>query len=192
MMVLDEALAQVGRWRAAGLDLTVAINLSMRSLLDRALIEDIQAMLRKWDVPPQVLELELTESTIMADPQRAREILDALHALGVGLSIDDFGTGYSSLGKLKQLPVDEIKIDRSFVVGMAGDQSDVTIVRSTIDLARNLGLRVVAEGVEDRGVCDQLARLGCDLGQGYYFSRPLDGAALKAWAHARRALPAAA
>jgi diguanylate cyclase (GGDEF)-like protein len=191
MKVLDEALAQVGRWSAAGLELSVAINLSMRSLLDRALIEDIKGMLRKWGVPAQSLELELTESTIMADPQRAKEILESLHDLGVGLSIDDFGTGYSSLGKLKSLPVDEIKIDRSFVVGMAHDHSDATIVRSTIDLARNLGLRVVAEGVEDVQVRDQLAKLGCDLGQGYFFSRPLEGDALADWA-LERTLPAAA
>ena len=191
MFVLDEALSQVGRWRSAGLSLSVAVNLSMRSLLDRALIEDIQAMLRKWDVPADVLELELTESTIMADPQRANEILESLHDLGVGLSIDDFGTGYSSLGKLKSLPVDEIKIDRSFVVGMAHDHSDATIVRSTIDLARNLGLRVVAEGVEDVAVRDELAALGCDLGQGWFFSRPLEGDALAEWA-AARAFPLAA
>ncbi|HEV2812891.1 MAG TPA: EAL domain-containing protein, partial [Solirubrobacteraceae bacterium] len=190
--VLDTALAQVVEWRDAGLELSVAVNLSMRSLLDRSLIEDVDALLTKWDVPAQALALELTESTIMADPQRALEILDALHALGVGLSIDDFGTGYSSLGKLKQLPVDEIKIDRSFVVGMADDHSDATIVRSTIDLARNLGLRVVAEGVEDVRVRDQLAGLGCDLGQGYFFSRPLEGAALTQWAQALRAFPAAA
>jgi diguanylate cyclase (GGDEF)-like protein len=191
MLVLDEALAQVGDWRRAGLDLTVAVNLSMRSLLDRSLIEDVEALLSKWDVPAEALELELTESTIMGDPQRAREILQALHELGVGLSIDDFGTGYSSLGKLKSLPVDEIKIDRSFVVGMAHDHSDATIVRSTIDLARNLGLRVVAEGVEDVHVRDELAALGCEMGQGYFFSRPLEGDALTAWA-AARALPAAA
>ncbi|HEX8207858.1 MAG TPA: EAL domain-containing protein [Solirubrobacteraceae bacterium] len=191
MLVLDDALQQVGHWRRAGLSLTVAVNLSMRSLLDRALIEDIKAMLLKWDVPAQALELELTESTIMADPLRSREILVSLHELGVGLSIDDFGTGYSSLGKLKSLPVDEIKIDRSFVVGMAEDHSDATIVRSTIDLARNLGLRVVAEGVEDVRVRDQLRALGCQLGQGWFFSRPLEGDALTEWALARE-LPAAA
>ncbi|HEX2086999.1 MAG TPA: EAL domain-containing protein [Solirubrobacteraceae bacterium] len=191
MHVLGTALAQVAKWRRGGLDMTVAVNLSMRSLLDRSLIEDVERLLATWGVPAQALELELTESTIMADPQRAREILDALHGLGVGLSIDDFGTGYSSLGKLKSLPVDEIKIDRSFVVAMSHDRSDATIVRSTIDLARNLGLRVVAEGVEDRSACAELAALGCDLGQGYYFSRPLDGDALAAWASARE-LPAAA
>jgi EAL domain-containing protein (putative c-di-GMP-specific phosphodiesterase class I) len=191
MHVLDTALAQVGVERRAHLDMTVAVNLSMRSLLDRSLIEDVQMLLAKWGVPPQALVLELTESTIMADPQRALDILAALHRLGVGLSIDDFGTGYSSLGKLKQLPVDEIKIDRSFVVGMADDRSDATIVRSTIDLARNLGLRVVAEGVEDAHVRDELAALGCDLGQGWFFSRALPGDALTAWAAARRLAAAA-
>jgi EAL domain-containing protein (putative c-di-GMP-specific phosphodiesterase class I) len=183
--VLDTALAQVREWERAGLDMTVAVNVSMRSLLDRGLLDDVEALLKKWDVPASALALELTEATIMADPERAREILDALSTLGIGLSIDDFGTGYSSLGKLKQLPVDEIKIDRSFVVGMASDGSDATIVRSTIDLARNLGLRVVAEGVEDLRVRDQLAGMGCDLGQGWFFSRPLDGPALTAWATSR-------
>jgi EAL domain-containing protein (putative c-di-GMP-specific phosphodiesterase class I) len=191
MHVLDAAVSQVASWRRSGLDLTVAVNLSMRSLLDRALIDDVEQVLAKWDAPAEALVLELTESTIMADPQRAREILDALHDLGVGLSIDDFGTGYSSLAKLRQLPVDEIKIDRSFIVDMAGDGSDATIVRSTIDLARNLGLRVVAEGVEDVAVRDQLAALGCELGQGYFFSPPLPGDALAAWARAAQ-LPAAA
>jgi len=190
LRVLDAALAQVGDWRRHGLDIKVAVNLSMRSLLDRCLIEDVQALLHKWDVPAQALELELTESTIMADPERAREILDALHDLGVGLSIDDFGTGYSSLGKLKELPVDEIKIDRSFVRDMTHDRSDATIVRSTIDLARNLGLRVVAEGVEDADVRDELAALGCEMGQGYFFSRPLEGADLIAWAAGRELLAA--
>ena len=111
--------------------------------------------------------------------------------MGVSLAIDDFGTGFSSLVQLQRLPVDEIKIDRSFVANMETNPSDAAIVRSTIDLARNLGLRVVAEGIEDRAVRDQLAALGCDLGQGYYFSRPLEGAALAAWAADRR-LPAAA
>ena len=191
MHVLEAALVQVGDWRRSGLELKVAVNLSVRNLLDRALPDDVAALLERWDVPSSALELELTESTIMADPGRAREVMEALHDLGVGLSIDDFGTGWSSLGKLKELPVDEIKIDRSFVTGMARDRSDATIVRSTIDLARNLGLRVVAEGIEDAEVRDELAGLGCDLGQGYLFSAPLDAGALHGWA-AGRALAAAA
>jgi diguanylate cyclase (GGDEF)-like protein len=192
MHVLDAALAQVGDWRRHGLEIKVAVNLSMRSLLDRCLIEDVQALLHKWDVPASVLELELTESTIMADPDRAREVMEELHELGVGLSIDDFGTGYSSLGKLKELPVDEIKIDRSFVRDMTSDDDDATVVRSTIDLARNLGPRVVAEGVEDADVRDELAALGCELGQGYFFSRPLEGDDLTAWAMGGEELAAAA
>ena len=188
--VLEAALAQVGDWHRAGLDLKVAVNLSVRNLLDRGLPADVAGLLRKWDVPASALELELTESTIMADPARARSILGELHDLGVSLSIDDFGTGWSSLSNLRQLPVDEIKIDRSFVTGMAGDGNDATIVQSTIDLGRNLGLRVVAEGVEDDEVRGLLAGLGCDLGQGYFFSRPMGGDELAAWATGRTLAPA--
>jgi EAL domain-containing protein (putative c-di-GMP-specific phosphodiesterase class I) len=170
------------------MDVKVAVNLSVRTLLDRDLPADVEALLAKWDVPPTGLELELTESTIMADPDRARVVLEALHGMGISLSIDDFGTGWSSLGRLRALPVDEIKIDRSFVAGMHEDTNDATIVRSTIDLARNLGLRVVAEGVEYPHVRDQLVGLGCRLGQGYLFSPPLDGDELPAWASRRAAL----
>jgi diguanylate cyclase (GGDEF)-like protein len=187
--VLGEALAQVAIWRRAGLDLKVAVNLSARNLLDRALPADVAALLSKWDVPATSLELELTESTLMADPARARATLETLSALGVGLSIDDFGTGWSSLGNLRELPVDEIKIDRSFVTGMADDRDGATIVRSTIDLGRNLGLRVVAEGVEDEAVRLRLRALGCDLAQGYLFSRPMGGDELEAWAAGRALVP---
>jgi EAL domain-containing protein (putative c-di-GMP-specific phosphodiesterase class I) len=173
--VLEASLVQARAWRDAGLDMTVAVNLSMRSLLDRSLIEDVETLLAQVRRPAHALELELTESTIMADPCGRSRSSTRSHALGVGLSIDDFGTGYSSLGKLKSLPVHEIKIDRSFVVGMAEDQSDATIVRSTIDLARNLGLRVVAEGVEDVRVRDELAALGCDLGPGLLLQPPARG-----------------
>jgi EAL domain-containing protein (putative c-di-GMP-specific phosphodiesterase class I) len=164
---------------------------SARGLLDRGLVEDVAVLLRDHRVPAAALELELTEATLMSDPERAQDVLLALHRLGVGLSIDDFGTGWSSLGSLQRLPVDEIKIDRSFVCGMASDCGAATIVRSTIDLARNLDLRVVAEGVEDEQARGRLAALGCDLGQGYLFSPPLGGAALTAWA-GRRALAALA
>ena len=179
--VLEAALAQVGDWRRTGLDLTVAVNLSVRNLLDRGLPGDVAMLLERWEVPASALQFELTESTIMADPARARAVLFGLHELGVGLSIDDFGTGWSSLGNLRQLPVEEIKIDRSFVAGMVEDGNDATIVRSTIDLGRNLGLRVVAEGVEDEAVRVRLAALGCDLGQGYLFGRPMRGDELGAW-----------
>ena len=124
----------------------------------------------------------------MADPRRSGEVLDRLRALGVRLSLDDFGTGHSSLSYLKRLPLDEVKIDRAFVAGIVGDENDALIVRSTIDLARNLGLRVVAEGVEYPHVRDQLVGLGCRFGQGYLFSPPLDGDELPAWASRRAAL----
>ena len=125
------------------------------------------------DIAPTLLELEVTESTIMLDPARATATLERLSELGLRLSIDDFGTGYSSLAYLKRLPVDMIKIDKSFVLEMATEHSDAAIVRSTIELAHNLGLQVIAEGVEDRQIWEELARLGCDFAQGYYLSRPL-------------------
>jgi diguanylate cyclase (GGDEF)-like protein len=175
MHVLDEALAQLAAWRDDGLDLRVAVNISTRSLLDRDLADDVARLLRAHRVPASALELEVTEGTIMADPDRAAEVLDALHGVGVALSIDDFGTGWSSVSGLHRLPVEEIKIDRSLL-------SDKTVVRSTIGLAKSLDLRVVAEGIEDEQTRRRLAALGCDIGQGYLFSPPLDGAALARWA----------
>ncbi len=182
LYVLDAALHQVTRWRREGLDLSVAVNLSVRSLLDHALPGEVAALLERWRAPASALKLEITESTIMADPVRARAILEELHDMGVGLAIDDFGTGYSSLGYLRALPVEELKIDRSFVVAMAASRDDQTIVQSTIDLGRNLGLRVVAEGIESEEVRGRLEELGCHLGQGYHFSRPVSGDELAAWA----------
>ena len=125
--------------------------------------------------------LEITESSIMTDPTRALEILNRLHALGVQLAIDDFGTGYSSMAYLKSLPVDELKVDRSFVKNLRHNQSDTVIVRSTVDLGHNLGLRVVAEGVEDQATWQELATLGCDSVQGFYLARPMPAAELAAW-----------
>jgi EAL domain-containing protein (putative c-di-GMP-specific phosphodiesterase class I) len=139
--------------------------------------------------------LEITESILMTDPARALRVLHGLDALGVRISIDDFGTGYSSLARLKDLPVHELKIDRAFVTSMQTVHSDAVIVRSTIDLARNLGLAVVAEGVEDRSVLDELGDLGCDAAQGYYLSRPVPAPDLVSWldahAHPEREAPAA-
>jgi diguanylate cyclase (GGDEF)-like protein len=171
--VLDAALRQLRAWADAGLNLSVAVNLSARSFLDTQLAVEIPRLLRRWDVGAGLLELEITESMLMADPTRAEATLDRLSQIGLAVSVDDFGTGYSSLASLKRLPVDAIKIDKSFVMEMAIDSSDAAIVRSTIDLAHNLGLRVVAEGVESEGAWRQLRTLGCDLAQGYYLSRPL-------------------
>jgi EAL domain-containing protein (putative c-di-GMP-specific phosphodiesterase class I) len=179
--VLDEALRQCSEWRDHGLDLGVAVNLSVRNLLDVELPSSIWELLRRHEVPPAKLELEITEGTIVADQVRALDVLSRLNDMGVGLSVDDFGTGYSSLSYLKDLPVRELKIDRRFINNMAEDGDDAFIVRSTIDLGRNLGLEVVAEGVETEAVWDQLALLGCDIAQGYYLSRPVPAAELTQW-----------
>jgi EAL domain-containing protein (putative c-di-GMP-specific phosphodiesterase class I) len=184
--VLDAALAQCRAWRDGGLDLTVAVNLSVRNLLDAHLPDSIAALLRRHELPPSALELEITESTIVADQVRALDVLTRLNGMGIGLSVDDFGTGYSSLAYLKDLPVSELKIDRKFVNNMTEDGDDAFIVRSTIDLGRNLGLQVVAEGVETEAVWDQLALLGCDVAQGYYLTRPLPAADLTEWLAVRR------
>jgi EAL domain-containing protein (putative c-di-GMP-specific phosphodiesterase class I) len=163
------------------MDLGVAVNLSVRNLLDVDLPRSISDLLRRHEVPPGKLELEITEGTIIADQVRALDVLSRLHGMGVGLSVDDFGTGYSSLAYLKDLPVTELKIDRRFINNMAEDGDDAFIVRSTIDLGRNLGLEVVAEGVETEAVWDQLVMLGCDVAQGYYLSKPMPAADLTEW-----------
>ena len=181
LYVLDAALAQCSTWREEGIDLRVAVNLSSRSLLDADLAGDVERLVRKWRLEPDALELEITETMIMADPARAAATLGRLNELGVRIAIDDFGTGYSSLAYLSGLPVDEIKIDRSFVAAMDENLSDAAIVRSTIDLGRNLGLDVVAEGVETEETWLALRELGCDAAQGYFLSRPVTPAALAAW-----------
>ncbi len=171
--VLDAALRQARAWKDAGLELSVAVNLSARSFLDTQLAVEIPRLLARWGVEAELLELEITESMLMTDPARAEATLDRLSQIGLTLSVDDFGTGYSSLANLKRLPVDVIKIDKSFVIEMAVDASDAAIVRSTIELAHNLGLKVVAEGVESEDAWRHLEALGCDYAQGYYLSRPL-------------------
>jgi diguanylate cyclase (GGDEF)-like protein len=171
LFVLESSLEQCARWRKAGFELDIAVNLSARNLLDVELPKDVMALLERFDLPPSALELEITESALLADPVRTNGVLNELHRIGVGISIDDFGTGYSSLSYLRRMPVDELKIDKSFVTDMALDENAALIVRSTIDLGRNLGLRVVAEGVETREVWDELASLGCHVAQGYFFGR---------------------
>jgi diguanylate cyclase (GGDEF)-like protein len=176
--VIGLALRAERDWRAAGLDVPVAVNTSAATLLDVRFPDDVAALLRRWDAPAGSLSLELTEETIMTDPERAQDVLARLSELGIDLSLDDFGTGYSSLSMLKRLPVRELKIDRSFVVEVLEDPGDAAIVRSTVELARNLGLRVVAEGVESAEAWDLLAEWGCDLAQGYHLSRPVPEAEL--------------
>ena len=178
--VLDRALGQLRDWRGRGFPLTMAVNLSTRNLLDAGLADQLGQLLRRWGIDPAHLELELTESMLMSDPRRAKGALSRLKEAGVGLSVDDFGTGYSSLAYLKDLPVDAVKIDKSFVMEMEREPRNAAIVRSTVDLGRNLGLEVIAEGVETQGAYDELARLGCDYAQGYLLARPLPASDLLA------------
>ena len=179
--VLNTAIRQCAQWIRMGLNIRVAVNLSARNFQDPDLIDEISASLKEWQVPPFFLELEITESAMMADPVRATEILRKLDAMGIHLAVDDFGTGFSSLAYLKRLPVDELKIHKSFVVNMAQDENDIVIVRSTIDLAHNLGLKVVAEGVQDEKTWEMLEELGCDTIQGYFLSYPLQADELQTW-----------
>jgi diguanylate cyclase (GGDEF)-like protein len=171
--ILNRALSQCREWELQGRALSVAVNVSARNLLDPDFADAVEACLALAEVPATRLELEITETVLMANPARALEVLERLSDMGVSLSIDDFGTGYSSLDYLKRLPVNVLKIDKSFVMNMANDPADAMIVRSTIDLARNLGLRVVAEGIEDQSAYDMLRSLGCHVGQGFLMSRPV-------------------
>jgi diguanylate cyclase (GGDEF)-like protein len=179
--LLDTALRQCNAWRARGLDVSVAVNLSMQNLLDLRLPNDVARLLTSWRLPPGSLELEITESTIMSDHRRAMSILTRLNKMGVTLSIDDFGTGYSSLAYLQELPVSAVKIDKSFVMTMDTDPGNATIVQSTIDLGHNLGLKVIAEGVETERCYGALARMGCDYAQGYFLSKPLSPQKMGVW-----------
>ena len=181
LWTLDAAMRQGQAWRRSGHDVGIAVNLGTESLQDEDLPGTVAEVLERSGTPPSRLTLEITESAMMADPARAMKVLGQVHDLGVRISIDDFGTGYSSLAYLKGLPVDEVKVDRSFVKEMAVDRQDACIVRSVIDLGHHLGLRVVAEGIEDRETAALLASQGCDHAQGYYFSRPLAAADFVAW-----------
>ena len=182
--VLREALTQCRTWRLAGLPMAVSVNLSARSLV-ADLPREVALVLDETGVAAGALTLEITESSIMADPGHTGQVLEQLSGMGVRLAIDDFGTGYSSLTYLKRLPVDEIKIDKSFVLGMAKAEDDAAIVRSTVDLGRNLGLRVVAEGIEDADTWTALTTLGCDMAQGYFLSPPLTTPEFDAWLQKR-------
>jgi diguanylate cyclase (GGDEF)-like protein len=183
--VLDCALAACAQWRAAGIDLGIAVNLSTRSLQDADLVDEVARLLARHDVPAHRLTLEVTEGSVMADPARAVTLLHRLRDLGVRLSVDDFGTGYSSLSYLQRLPVQEVKIDRSFITALPTDSENVAIVRAIIDLGGHLGLEVVAEGVEDQTTWDLLASMECDLVQGWHLARPMPTAELPTWLGAR-------
>ncbi len=180
-LIIDEALAQWVRWAAQDFKSKIAINLSPRNLMDDTIVSDMVAALGRHGVPPEFVELEVTEGAFMHDPDRALALLGRLRALGVSLSIDDFGTGFSSLAYLRRMPISALKIDKSFVMGMAENNADKTIVNSTIHLAHNLGLKVIAEGVETAALHGMLAALGCDIGQGYWYARPMPADDVLPW-----------
>jgi diguanylate cyclase (GGDEF)-like protein len=188
---LEAAIGQARAWMDAGHAIQVAVNLSPRCLLEPAVPDQVRRLLDRHGLPARLLRLELTESTVMADPERALMALTELRGIGVAISIDDFGTGYSSMSYLKRLPVDELKIDRSFVMEMLADGHDAVLVRSSIELGHNLGLAVVAEGVEDEETLRALSDLGCDVVQGYHLARPMPALAFLDWVTERMAAPAA-
>jgi len=190
--VIERAAQQWQVWNKAHLAVDVAVNLSMRNLQDRDLVEELHARLERFGMPTTALKVEITESSIMSDSARTVESLEALARAGVSVSVDDFGTGYSSLTHLRQLPVREVKIDKSFVMNMNTDAGDAAVVRSVIDLARNLGLEVVAEGVETPEAWETLTAWGCDRVQGYYLSKPLPPQEITAWMMDRPAAGASA
>ena len=181
LWVIESALRQSQLWRSRGLEVNISVNISARDLLGPELPEAFEELLGAYEVPPRSILLEITESAFMKEPARALATMQRLHGMGLNLSIDDFGTGYSSLAYLKKLPVSELKIDKSFVKDMATDEDDAIIVRSTIDLGHNMGLRVVAEGVENQEALSLLKSLGCDFAQGYYISRPLPPDQVECW-----------
>ena len=185
LQVLEKAIAQLAEWRTNGGDFSVAVNLSPRCLAEPQLTQQVLALLANHKVPARCLELEITEETLVHDPERALATLSALHTAGIQISIDDFGTGYSSMAYLRRLPVTELKVDRSFVMGMLKQADDEVLVRSLVDLGHNLGLTVVAEGVEDQATLDALASVGCDVVQGFHLGRPMAPAAFEEWLRAR-------
>jgi diguanylate cyclase (GGDEF)-like protein len=181
LTMVEMATGRLAQWAAAGVDVAVSVNLAAANLMDDAFVGDVADILRLHDLRPDQLCLEITEGILMADPERAGAVLDSIRALGVGLSLDDFGTERSSLSYLSRLPVNELKIDRSFVRELPRNPRMATIVAATCDLARELGLRSVVEGVEDAETLELVARMGCDSVQGYYVSKPIPGAAFIDW-----------
>jgi EAL domain-containing protein (putative c-di-GMP-specific phosphodiesterase class I) len=181
-MVIEAAITQLAAWRASDLPISVAVNLSASDLLDEQLAERIVTLLAEHDVPAGALQVEITESVLMTDPERARTMLEKLRRLGLRIAVDDYGTGYCALAYLRDLPIDELKIDRTFIAPVTADPRSAAIVRSTIELAHALDLEVVAEGVEAQSALDLLVDFGCDFAQGYHFSRPLPAHEFAEWA----------
>ena len=181
LFILEEALKQWRLWYNQGFSTKLAINFSVRNLVDEDFFQKVETVLEKYDAHPGAIEIEITESAIMSDPDKALAMLQRLNDKGIDLAIDDFGTGYSSLAYLKKMPIQTLKIDLSFVQGMSNDEQDHIIVRSTVNLAHNLGLYVIAEGVEDKNTLEALREIDCDQAQGYYFSKPLSASEVMAW-----------
>ncbi|MEV7989023.1 bifunctional diguanylate cyclase/phosphodiesterase [Micromonospora sp. NPDC085948] len=179
--VVDDVVEQLATWSAAGIGLRAALNVSVRDLHTGEIADQIADRLARYGVPAERLQVEITEGALMADPRRVLATISQLHRIGVGIALDDFGTGYSSLQHLRRLPLSEVKVDRSFVLGMADDADDAAIVRSMIELAGALGLRVVAEGVEDERTWRMLHAAGCDAAQGWFYARPMPAAELVTW-----------
>lgn len=192
LWVLDSVLRQCHIWEETGLNLPISVNISAVTLHNPDFSDQIGTLFRRWNVPVDRLKLEITESAIISDVARATETVTELHRMGVKISIDDFGTGYTSIAYLRRLPVVEVKVDKSYVLNMRQNADDAVIVRSIIELAHNLDLSVVAEGVEDRETLEMLNGLGCDSIQGFYFSRPLDVESFETWCEAHRTPRAAA
>ncbi|RLT99252.1 putative bifunctional diguanylate cyclase/phosphodiesterase [Ketobacter sp.] len=189
LWVLRAALQQIRCWLDQGVEMAVAVNLSARNLIDTRCPGQIKALLAEFDVPNHLLEIEITESALITDPERALQVVQSFHDLGLHLAIDDFGTGYSSMSYLKRLPIQTLKVDRSFIKDMLTDEADAVIVRSTIGLAHSFGLNVVAEGVEDGETLQALRHLQCEQAQGYHISRPLPATEFDRWYQARGKTP---
>jgi diguanylate cyclase (GGDEF)-like protein len=179
--MINRVMQQLTEWHAAGAPVHVAVNVSAKSLREQTLPAKIQSLLDKWKLEPRFLKIEITETGVVSDPAHALAIMAMMQSMGLRLSLDDFGTGYSSLTHLRQLPVDEIKIDKSFVMAMLDSEADTTIVRTIVDLGRNLGKQVCAEGVETQEIFMKLKEMNCDLAQGYWISKPVPAAKLIEW-----------
>ena len=180
-VVLAKALHQSNDWRRSGLAVPVSVNVATRTLLNESFPQEVAGLLAEYDVDPRLLCIEVTETSVMQDATKSAQTLKALHSLGVRLSIDDYGTGYASMVYLKDLPIDELKIDRSFVMDMMHDRQQLVLTQSVIELGHNLGLSVVAEGVEDLAVGRALRDSGCDVAQGYFYSRPVPPEEILDW-----------
>ena len=188
--MLDAALGQCRAWQDLGINVGVAVNLAGRDLADSRLEEEVSEALRRWKLEPELLELEIPESAIMSERERIHKMLARLSERGVRVAVDDFGSGYASLSHFKQLPVDVLKVDKSFVQNIGTDEEDEAIVRSTIDLAHSRGVAVVAEGVESEDVLHRLRALGCDLAQGFCLARPASADDVTEWLLGRKSAAA--